>query len=181
MTQRSGPRLRTSRRDWLRLAALSGLLGGCSTVGDMASVVASSTANAFSGGASPAFLRWKGLLVVADPDANDNSAVALDIVFAADAGTLDRLLALPANKWFATRAELLRSFPAALAVRSYEFVPGQTRRLTEQELGSPRVAGVVLFADYRGPGEHRQRLPAVREGGLVALGARDFNITATRL
>jgi len=176
----SGSGARLSRRRWLALAATS-LLGGCSTVGDMASVVASSTANTFSSSTAPGYLRWKGLLVVAEPDANDNTAVALDIVFARDAATLDRLLALPAARWFATRNEQLRSYPAAMVVRSYEFAPGQSRRLTDKELDAPRVSGVVLFADYRAPGDHRLRLPAARDGALVSLGARDFTATEHRL
>ncbi|WP_085316766.1 hypothetical protein [Derxia lacustris] len=180
MEFRSGCSLRLSRRRWLALAATSAL-ASCSTVGDMASVVASSTANAFTGPASPAYLRWKGLLVVAEPDANDNTAVALDIVFVRDAATLERLLALPAARWFASRAELLRSYPAGLAVRSYELAPGQSRRLTDKELDAPRVVAVLLFADYRAPGEHRLRLPPVRNGGLVSLEARDFSVTEYRL
>ena len=48
---------------------------------------------------------------MADADANLNSPVALDLVFVRDLATLDKLQALPAARWFATRADLQRSFP----------------------------------------------------------------------
>lgn len=157
--------------------ALTAGLSGCGTVGSVASVVASSAANAFSAAPAPAYLDWKGLLLVADAGANLNSPVALDLVFVRDAATLDKLAALPAARWFATREELCRLYPEALSVRSVEIVPRQMLRLSQTELGSPRVAGVLLFADYATPGEHRARLPALRNGALVRLGARGFTLS----
>lgn len=165
---------------WASLALGLGVsltLGGCGTVGAVANVVASSTANAFSAGPAPAYLDWKGLLLLAEADANQNSPVALDLVFVRDTATLDKLTALPASRWFATRDELRRLYPEALSVRSVEIVPRQMLRLSEAELGSPRVAGVLLFADYATPGDHRARLPALREGALVRLGARGFTVS----
>ena len=160
------------------IAALLLPLGACSTAGSVAKVVASATANAFSGPPEPGFLDLKGLLLIADADANLNSPVALDLVFVRDLATLDKLQALPAARWFATRADLQRSFPGAFTVRSWELVPRQSVRLSEQELGSPRVAGVLLFADYRTPGDHRALMPELRSGALVKLGARGFAVVA---
>ncbi len=165
----------------LIIALLAALLGGCGTVGSVATVVASSVANAFSAEPQPAYLDWKGLMVAADAEANANSAIALDIVFVRDQQTLEKLLLVPAARWFATREEWLRSFPAALTVRSLELVPSQTLRLTEAELGSPRVAGVLLFANYLSPGEHRLRLPTLRDGALVQLGPVEFTVTDYKL
>jgi type VI secretion system protein len=161
--------------------ALVAGLSGCGTVGSVASVVASDAANAFSRPAAPSYLDWKGLMVLADADANLNSAVALDIVFVRDQSTLDKLSALPAARWFATRSAQQDTYPNALTVRSLELVPRQRLLLPEKELGSPRVAGVLLFANYHTPGDHRVRLPAVRDGGLVRLGARGFSVTEHRL
>ncbi len=159
------------------MTVLISLLCGCSTVGSVTSVVASSVANTFAGEPQPAYLDWKGLMIAADPNANANSAIALDIVFVRDKQTLEKLLVVPAASWFATRAELQRTFPEALIVRSLELVPSQTLRLTEAELGSPRVAGVLLFANYLSPGEHRLRLPTLRNGALVRLGPAEFTVT----
>lgn len=163
---------------------LAGGLSGCGTVGGVANVLASSAANAMTPPAAPTYLRWRGLRIVADADANANTPVALDLVFVRDKPTLDALLALPAGRWFATRNEWLRSHPGALTVRSLELVPRQALRLSERDLGSPLVAGVLLFADYTAPGEHRARLPDLTqptEGGLVRLSARGFSVTAEPL
>jgi type VI secretion system protein len=167
---------RLSLRAFL-LAGMAASVAGCGTVGSVVSVVASDTANAFDRPAAPTYLNWKGLMVLADADTNQNSAIALDIVFVRDQPTLDKLSSISAARWFATRMEQLGTYPDALSVRSLELVPGQRLVLPESELGSPRVAGVLLFANYRAPGEHRVRLPAVRNGGLVRLGARDFTVT----
>ena len=156
-------------------------LGGCGTVGSVANVLASATAEAFSSEPRPAYLDWHGLMIAADADANLNSPVALDIVFVRDLATLEKLQALPAAKWFAGRAELQRTFPDALVVRSLELVPRQTLRLSEKDLGSPRVAGVLLYADYATPGDHRVRLAALRDGALVRLGARGFTVADHKL
>lgn len=157
------------------------LLSACSTLGNVANVLASAAADAFSGEPKPAFLNWQGLMIAADADANLNSAVALDIVFVRDNNTLEKLQTLPAAKWFADRAELRRTFPDALIVRSLELVPRQILRLSEQDLGSPRVAGVLIFGDYSTPGEHRVRLVSLRDGALVRLGAQSFTVAEHKL
>lgn len=172
-------------RRWRRWPALPGLavaswliataaLSGCSTLGSIAKVIASSSADAFGGPPSASYLDWKGMTVIAQPDANLNSPVALDLVFVRDFATLEKLSALPAARWFATRQELQKTFPENFTVRSWELVPRQVLQLTEEELGSPRVAGVLIFADYLSPGEHRAQLPNVRGGFMVDLGATGF-------
>lgn len=145
-------------------------------MGSVANVVASSTANMFSGSAGPSFLDWQAISLVAAPDLNQNSPLALDLVFVRDQATLDVLLALPASKWFGSKASLMKTYPNAFTVRSWELVPNQLLQLSEQELGSPRVAGMLMYADYISPGEHRAQLPLSRVAYLVELGAFDFAI-----
>lgn len=153
------------------LAAVLGvtLLSGCSSVKN------------FFGPAGTAYLEWKGLLVTAESTANQNTAVALDIVFVADPALLEKLSTLPASRWFAVRDDQLKTYPTALSVHNLELVPGQSRLLSAKDLGSPRVAGVLLFANYRTPGEHRLRLPPVPEGGQVLLGEHSFTVIEYRL
>lgn len=146
-------------------------LSGCSSTGLMN----------FFGPSGTAYLNWKGLLVSADTDANQNSPVALDIVFVADPAMLEKLSTLPASRWFAQRQDYVKTYPTAISVYSLELVPGQSRLLPAKELGSPRVAGVLLFADYGTAGEHRLRLPPVPEGAQVLLGERSFTVTEYRL
>lgn len=153
-------------------------LSGCSTLGSVAKVVAASTADAFSGAPSASYLDWAGMTVIAQPEANQNSPVALDLVFVRDAATLEKLSALQAARWFASRQDLQKTYPEGFSVRSWELVPRQVLQLTEEQLGSPRVAGVLIFADYLSPGEHRALLPNVRNGFMVDLGATGFTAVA---
>lgn len=169
-------------RQCLRLfcwAALSLGLSGCSMLGGVANVVASSTADVFSGSPSSSFLDWKGLTIVSTVQANQNSPLALDLVFVRDAATLEKLLSLPASRWFASKAELQKTYPQAFEVRSWELVPQQVLRLDDKALGSPRVAGMLVFADYLSPGEHRAQLPLSRESFMVELGERSFSVQAS--
>jgi type VI secretion system protein len=74
---------------------------------------------------------------------------------------------------------LFRS-PEGLQVYSVEVVPHQSLRLSERMLGAPRVSGVLLFADYLNPGEHRQRLPRDTPGAVVNLGPQGFTVGPLR-
>lgn len=121
-------------------------------------------------------LSWDGFTVLAGTDANLNSAVAVDIVLARDDATLNLVSGLSAAKWFSTRNDIKKSFPQGLRYRSLELVPGQSVRLQGSEFEGLRVVGVLVFADYLTPGEHRARVDQV-DGEVVAqLGARDFQM-----
>ncbi len=161
---------------WLGAALITLAVSGCAMVGGVANVVASSTANLFSGTPGPSFLDWKALTLVAAPDVNQNSPLALDLVFVRDQATLEKLLSLSASKWFSSKDELMKTYPNAITLRSWELVPQQVLQLSEEALGSPRVAGMLLYANYLSPGEHRAQLPLAREAFLVELGARGFNV-----
>jgi type VI secretion system protein len=175
---------RPARPRRLHLSALALLLlaglGGCAGVGQVAKAIGSATANTFGGPPVPQWLSWEGLLLQASPDANQSTAVAVDVLFVRDAELLQTLQALPAAKWFATREELQRTWPDGLRVHSVELVPGQSLRLNEALLGSPRVSGVLIFADYLAPGEHRARLPEDFTGATVLLGPRGFTLAPLR-
>lgn len=161
---------------WSGAALIALAVSGCAMVGGVANVVASSTANLFSGTSGPSFLDWKALTLVAVPDVNQNSPLALDLVFVRDQATLEKLLSLSASKWFSSKDELMKTYPNAITLRSWELVPQQVLQLSEEALGSPRVAGVLLYANYLSPGEHRAQLPLAREAFLVELGTRNFNV-----
>ena len=161
---------------WSGAALITLAVSGCAMIGGVANVVASSTANLFSGTLGPSFLDWKALTLVAAPDVNQNSPLALDLVFVRDQATLEKLLSLSASKWFSSKDELMKTYPNAITLRSWELVPQQVLQLSEEALGSPRVAGMLLYANYLSPGEHRAQLPLAREAFLVELGARGFNV-----
>lgn len=151
------------RRVMLALGLVS-LLSGCKTI-----------SSAVGLGPKPVTLDWKTLVLRAEDDANANSAVALDIVFVRDTAVLDTLAAMSANKWFAGRADMLRSFPDALTVLSFELVPGQTIKVPDKLWRSADGRGVLAFAGYASQGEHRLRLARDTRGYLIQLGAQDFS------
>ena len=160
----------------LAMAWVLGSTSGCAMLGGMANVVASTTANLFSGPPGPSFLDWNAITFIAAADVNQNSPLALDLVFVNDSAALEKLLTMPAAKWFASKDELLKTYPNALTIKSWELVPQQVLQLNEEALGSPRVAGMVLFADYLTPGDHRAQLPLGRVAFLVDLNARSFSV-----
>ncbi|MFM2065548.1 MAG: hypothetical protein RLZZ584_457 [Pseudomonadota bacterium] len=170
-------RYRRLRAGFMSLVACAAL-AGCGSVATLVGLTTGQPAPAPVAPPPPVELR--GLVLAAEPDANRNSPVALDIVFVNDMATLERLAALSAARWFATRDELQRLFPDVLKVHRYELVPRQILRVAAAELAAPAV-GVLLFADYATPGEHRARLPLLRDGGLIRLGPHDFTITDHRL
>lgn len=86
---------------------------------------------------------------------------------------LDTLAAMAASKWFAGRADMMRGFPAALTVRSFELMPGQSIEVQEGMWRSAAEWGVLAFAGYASPGEHRLRLALDARGYLIRLGAED--------
>lgn len=123
-------------------------------------------------------LGWDSVTISAANDANLNSPVALDVVVLKDDASLNMLATLPAAKWFATRGEMEKTFPQVINYKSFEVAPGQTLRIAASDFGSARVAGVMMYADYLTPGEHRIRVDQLQGSVLVQLGARDFTVTA---
>lgn len=160
------------RRCMLSLAlSLALALAGCKSIGS-----AFDGAKSMVGlGPAPTTPSWKSLALRADEHANANSATALDVVFVRDAALLESLLSMPASKWFASRAELQRSFPDALTVLSFELVPGQAIKVPDRQWRDAAGWGVLAFASYTDAGEHRARLALDAPGYLIHLGAHSFS------
>lgn len=125
-------------------------------------------------------LDWSGLTVVASEGANLNTPVALDVVLLRDDAALGTVSALSASKWFSARSDLAKTFPVGLSYRSMEIAPGQTLKLPADAFGASRVVGVMLFADYLTPGEHRMRVDQLQGEILVQLSARAFSVSAQK-
>jgi type VI secretion system protein len=115
----------------------------------------------------------RSITLVAAPDANHDSAVAVDLVFITDPVAARRVEALSAEDYFTQRAQLLRDFPDGITVRSWGLAPGQVARDQSTDADCNRVS-TLLFARYATPGDHRQKI----EGGplTVSLGADDFTV-----
>lgn len=153
-------------RAW-RLAAvlaLAALLSACSMFGKP----------------KPVRPAWQALAFVAAFDANANSALAVDIVLVKDQVVLETLAAMPAARYFATKADLLRTYPDALTALGVEITPGQLLRIERARFGAERAWAALAFANYATPGEHRARVPLDAGNCLVQLNAQEFVVTDAR-
>ena len=123
-------------------------------------------------------LEWSGLAVLAAEGANLNTPVALDVVFLRDEATLALVSKLPASQWFASRKDLVKTFPQGLSYLSMEITPGQTLKFPVKSFDGSRLAGALVFADYLTPGEHRIRVDQLQGDLLLQLDERAFSVLA---
>ncbi|MFM0556801.1 hypothetical protein P0D69_38410 [Paraburkholderia sediminicola] len=156
---------RIARR--LRLALLAccvmGLVSGCAMFGGKGDKVS-----------------WDRLTLVATDDVNNNSPVAVDVVFVTDDALLARVAELPASKWFAARADLASTFPKSVQYKSWELVPGQRIDVPSDVFGRPRVLAAFLFANYADPGAHRVRIEPLNGAVAVQLDNHTFSVSAVK-
>ena len=151
-------------RGWLLLLCAC-LLAGCGM---------------FGGSPKAAKPGWDSVRLVAAPDANANSALAVDLVLVKDQAMVDSLLAMPAKRWFDARDGLQRTFPDGLVVLSVEITPGQTIKFDRARFKNDKAWAALAFANYATPGEHRQSLPLKQDTCVLQLDAQDFSAIATR-
>jgi type VI secretion system protein len=152
------------------LGVAAAALAGCGTVGKVMNLV----------GLGGTRLAWKEVVIAASESANQNTAVAVDIVLVLEDEAVAKLAALPAAKWFQTRSEMLRTYPGSFAYKSWEVAPGQRLSVPGSHFGSPSVVGVFVFADYLAPGEHRMKVEQLSGGIMVELGARGFTVSPVK-
>ncbi|WP_310796119.1 hypothetical protein [Paraburkholderia fungorum] len=125
-------------------------------------------------------VKWDTMTFSASDDVNNNSPVAVDVVFVTDEAMLARIAELPASKWFAGRADLVSTFPKSIGYRSWEFVPGQHLDVPGDTFDRPRVAAAFVFANYAGPGAHRVRIEQFSGRLAVQLDDNTFSISAVK-
>lgn len=115
--------------------------------------------------------------VVIAPDANRDSAVAVEIVVVRDKDFLKRLMDLSARQWFEQRDQLRRDFPKAFQSWSFEWIPGQQVRPIRERFKAGARGGFV-FADYWTEGPHRARFDPHRPF-QVRLETTDLEVRTT--
>ncbi len=135
---------------------------------------------AVAGCSTPSWLCWAPpgpgtITLIAEPDANADSAIAVDLVFVSDKVVAQQIAALPAQQYFARRPQLQRDFPAGFQVRSWELAPGQVARQVPTDPTCNRVA-TLLFVRLNSPGDHRVALPA-SGSPVVSLNSQDFKVS----
>ncbi len=112
--------------------------------------------------------------IAAEPEANNNIAIAVDLVMISDADAQASILKLTAQDWFNRRAAFLRDYPDGVKVQSWEIVPGQVLR--DADVDSPGgMTGAVVFARYDSDGDHRLRLTGNSDVHLL-LGTDDVRV-----
>jgi type VI secretion system protein len=156
-------RLARRLRFALLTACVMGLVSGCAMFGGKGDKVS-----------------WDHLSLVAADDVNNNSPVAVDVVFVTDDALLARVAELPASKWFAVRADLASTFPKSVQYRSWELVPGQRINVPGDAFGRPRVLAAFLFANYADPGAQRVRIEPLNGAVAVQLDNHTFSVSAVK-
>lgn len=107
--------------------------------------------------------------------ANQDSPVAVDIVYVLDPQLIPQLSQMTAHDWFQKRSSIRQAFPAGFDLTSRELVPGQ--KAPDEEIKDPTTDAIAafVFANYSSEGTHRARVDAL-EHISIALGEKDFSI-----
>ena len=116
--------------------------------------------------------------VTISPDANEDSALAVELIVAYDQKVVDELLKMPARKWFDGREQFLRDHPEKIDSWKWEWTPGQAVAPLELSYGIG-AKQVVLYADYLTPGEHRAAIDPQKPFRLV-LGQSELRLEVLR-
>ncbi len=97
--------------------------------------------------------------IYTEPDANQNSATAVDLVIIYDEELVKLLSHMSAAKYFGSSRQLLLDNPTLLDIWHWELVPGQIVQNFDppQEEGDAYAA--FVFANYLTPGDHRIKVP----------------------
>lgn len=132
---------------------------------------------AMFGGPKPVKPAWQSLAFVAARDANADNALAVDVVLVKDKAMLDTLSSMTAARYFASKADLLRTYPDALRLLSVEITPGQLIRIDRKDYAAERAWAALAFANYATPGEHRIRVPLDGKAALLQLNAQEFVVS----
>ena len=104
-------------------------------------------------------LKLSEVTIYAEPDANQNSAIAIDVVLIYDNELLGAISKMTANKYFEASNQLRLDNPSLIDVWRWELVPGQvvSNFSTHSDKGS--AYGGIVFANYLTPGDHRVKIP----------------------
>lgn len=94
-----------------------------------------------------------------DPKANQNSAVAVDLLLVRDKNLAGELMKTTAADWFARKAQIKLDHPNPddLAVHEWEWVPGQLVEPSQLPL-KPKPRAAFVFAKYAGEAPNRVRV-----------------------
>jgi hypothetical protein len=116
--------------------------------------------------------RLETLAVNSAPSANGGRPLSIDLVFVTEKGAFETLSRLPSREYFARQEQLQRDFPRSYVFQRWEIQAGQFQQALSVK--APRgLVGALIFVNYRGDGDHRQRLGSEKAGTLM-LGETEF-------
>lgn len=104
--------------------------------------------------------------IYAEPDANQNSAIAVDLVLVYNQDLLKTLGKMSAAAYFSSSKQLLLDNPTLLDIWHWELVPGQVVENFSPPQDKGDAYGAYVFANYLTPGDHRVR---VAPNGVVKI------------
>ena len=120
-------------------------------------------------------IRLKKVTLIADKNANGNSATIVDLIFVYEQKVLNTLMNMPARDYFRDKRLLQANYPSMFLTHSWEIPPGQSIINQDVHTKGNKPLGVILFADYTTPGVHRNRLGS-EEKIRVILGSDQLQI-----
>ena len=107
--------------------------------------------------------------------ANDDNALAVDLVLVFDAGLIGQVSELTSATWFKTRDQIKLANPTGLEVQSLEVIPGQAAAHVEITDHRRDAFAAFVFASYNSPGPHRTRIDGMTSV-LIRLGGKGFAV-----
>ncbi len=108
--------------------------------------------------------------------ANQDSPIAVDIVYVYDPQLVPQLTQMTAHDWFQKKSQVRQAFPNGFDVTSLEVVPGQKGPIEAVSPKASQAIAAFVFANYFSEGTHRARVDGL-ERFFIALGDKDFVIT----
>lgn len=112
-------------------------------------------------------------------DVNSNAPVGIHLLVIYDKDVLDKLSKMPADRYFAQADQFKKDFDGKVDFYNWEVVPGQN--LKDQDISPSKNGGlgVLVFARYSSPGDHRASIADDKES-LISLERLDFKVTKIR-
>ena len=110
-----------------------------------------------------------------DQKLNNDAPVTVDLVIIYDDKILDTLKGLTATQFFEQKEQIIRDNAKNIDIHTFDIIPGQT--LPPQPIKPKKVTGkgILVFALYGTPGDHRQLVGADR-AITIQMNAKDFKI-----
>jgi type VI secretion system protein len=96
--------------------------------------------------------------IYTEPDANQNSATAVDLVIIYNQDLVKTLGQMSAAKYFASSKQLLLDNPTLLEIWHWELVPGQIVENFTPPQSNGYAYGAYVFFNYLTPGDHRVKV-----------------------